>query len=229
MKKDRNTEAVGKRCLIVTGGRVSQTFLRRHLKKETYDWIAAADHGLDACVRAGILPDLLVGDLDSVSGEALKEMRREQGRIRIERLNPMKDDSDTEHALLLAMDEGMEDITILGAFGSRIDHMLANIRLLHAPLKRGVACRLLDERNCVTLHDRGFTRRREAYYGSYVSFLPFSDVVKGLTLQGFLYPLKDKEYSRYQDYSLGVSNQICDDVTQVSFTEGMLLMIESRD
>ena len=70
---------------------------------------------------------------------------------------------------------------------------------------------------------------REEGYGKYVSFLPITEQVRGITLQGFKYPLNKKDISILENPSLCVSNEVMADIAEISFEEGILLCVESKD
>ena len=94
-------------------------------------------------------------------------------------------------------------------------------------MQRGVDCRIVDKHNRVRMISQGIAIKREDQYGSYVSLFPFSPQVKGLTLTGFKYPLDHDTLECY--HSLGVSNEIVENEAEISFEDGVLLVIESKD
>ena len=118
-------------------------------------------------------------------------------------------------------------VDIVGATGSRLDHVLGNIHLLVLPLQLGISACLIDARNKIYLRKENFKIRKESQFGNYVSLLPFSDRVVGLTLTGFKYPLNHIILS--SGNSLGISNEIVEEEAVVELNEGVLLVIESRD
>lgn len=176
----------------------------------------------------GILPDWAVGDFDSVSKAVLEEFER-QKKIKWKRLVPEKDDSDTQSAMNLAIELGCETIEILGATGSRLDHVLANLGLLSYGEKNGVSVSIADQNNyiCLLTH-RETILEREKQFGKYVSFFPVWGEVEGLTLRGFKYSL-NKYHLTVFDSGLTVSNEIVDKRASIEFEKGPLLMVMSRD
>lgn len=115
--------------LIITGGAIEEAFAGDYLRKNKFDYIIAADKGLVFCREMGIRPDLIVGDFDSADKGAL-EYYRKRFPERILRFRPEKDETDTEIALTKALENTEGSITILGATGTRLDHVLGNIQLL---------------------------------------------------------------------------------------------------
>ena len=218
------TEAV-----IVSGGNIQKDFALDFLKKykEENFFTVAADKGLEFFMEAGLVPDAAVGDFDSLSGQGLVYLDT-LSETEIVRLKPEKDDSDTQHALNYAIDRGAEDIVILGATGSRIDHLLANLELLLLGWKRGVRTALADPNNYAVLVKSGTVLEKARQFGSYVSFFPIGGNVGGLTLTGFKYPLRNY-CLRPEDCGLTVSNEIKEDKAGIVFDEGVLLMLMTRD
>jgi thiamine pyrophosphokinase len=107
--------------LVFTGGRQPDMTVALSYFGE-YSLVAAADSGLDAAFSAGIEPDYIVGDMDSLSDPAMLD-RFPADRVR--RWPRDKDYTDTELALALLSDEGCEDIILIGGSGGRMDHFFA--------------------------------------------------------------------------------------------------------
>ena len=106
---------------------------------------------------------------------------------------PEKDETDTELALQKAQAIGSGEIAVLGATGGRIDHMLGNIHLLFPCLQKGIHAWLADPQNRIYLIDGEHEFKRSALWGKYISFLPLTEQVNGITLEGFKYPLFEKD------------------------------------
>ena len=172
------------------------------------------------------MPEVIVGDFDSVGTEALAYFKTLPG-VAIQKLIPEKDDTDTESAIRLAIRRGAERITLLGATGTRLDHVLGNIELLGIGLKAGIPIQICDAHNRIRMIDRGMTLARKEQFGTYVSLIPYTECVGHLTLKGFKYPLTDACLRGF--CSLGVSNEIVADTAEISFESGILLVVESKD
>lgn len=213
------------RILIISGGKIDEDFAKEWIKAYQPDYTIAADSGMEFLRHAGLVPDMIIGDFDSVSAGTLAHFKVQEG-IAVKQLNPMKDDTDTEAAIRQAIALGAEEITLLGATGSRIDHVLGNVALLGIGLKEQVVMRLVDSQNRIRMADKPFTLRKAEQFGRYVSLIPYAGDVEGVTLKGFLYPLEDYHMSSFS--SLGISNEIVDEEAEVQLREGILLVIESR-
>ena len=214
------------RISIVSGGPADPAFVARYLEKYGSDIVIAADKGLDTCVRAGIVPDIVLGDYDSTEMRGRVDELRRSGAY-VEVYPAEKDFTDTEAAVICALEKGAEEIVILGATGGRLDHFLSNLDLCLIPLRRGVRCILADEHNELRLLDRGITLCADEVAGRYVSLIPFTERVCGVTLTGMKYPLLD--FDLVKGSSLGVSNEMAGETACIDFREGILILVLSRD
>ena len=214
------------RVVIISGGHIDDVFALDWMKKNTYDCIIAADSGMNFLYRNGIVPDIIAGDFDSVDDDSLDEFSSLPD-IEMLRLNPVKDDTDTEFVIREAIRRGATEITLLGATGTRLDHVLANVYLLGIGLEEGVSIEVIDAYNRIRMIDSVLEISKEKQFGDYVSILPVRGDAKGVTLEGMKYPLHDANVSCFS--SLGVSNEIVVKKARISVKEGVLLVIESRD
>ncbi len=218
-----------KKILIISGGSIDDAFAKDWIKEYQPDYTIVADSGMEFMRRAELIPDMIIGDFDSVDPETLEIFRREciEKGIVWKELNPIKDDTDTEFAIRQAMALGAEEITILGGTGTRLDHVLGNIALLGIGLEEGISIQLVDVHNRIRMIDKPMQLKKAEQFGTVVSLVPYFGEVKGLTLKGFKYPLQDFIMGGFS--SLGISNEIMADVAEISFEEGNLIVIEARD
>ncbi len=188
--------------------------------------VIAGDRGLEALYQLKIIPNHVVGDFDSVSPEIL-EFYKKQPKIIFHTFNSEKDNTDTDIALKLAIQMKSSEITILGALGKRMDHALANIHILKDALGANIPCQILDEHNRIYLVNTEKTLEKDKVYGKYISLIPLTSTVEGLTLKGFKYPLN--RYNLPIGTSLGISNEIIEDIAHIEMEKGILIVIESKD
>ena len=160
-----------RRCLIITGGTIDLDFAGSFLENERFDKVIAVDAGLERAAALGLVPDLIVGDFDTVKPEILERYRRME-HIVWDVHQPEKDETDTELALQKAQAIGSGEIAVLGATGGRIDHMLGNIHLLFPCLQKGIHAWLADPQNRIYLIDGEHEFKRSALWGKYISFYP---------------------------------------------------------
>lgn len=214
------------RGLIITGGIIEDEFACEIIKNGGFEVIIAADSGMDFLYRNHLTPDIIVGDFDSVDSNAL-DYFKERTRVEFCQLNQEKDDTDTEFAIRDAISRGMTEITILGGTGSRLDHVLGNINLLGIGIENDVSIELVDRHNRIRMVNRSTRMEKKTQYGSYVSLIPYTEKVTNVTLTGFKYNLSEFTMGGFN--SLGISNEIVDDIAEISFENGILLIVESCD
>ena len=212
--------------LIITGGTIEYEFSCEYVKKYVWDYIVCADAGMRFCHSAGIMPDLILGDFDSVDEESYEYFQKVCPE-RMERFPTHKDETDTELALLRAIDAGADAITMIGATGTRLDHVMGNIQMLKLALDRKVSCQIVDAHNRIRMVDKFAELKKADQFGKYVSLLPFTPEVRGITLKGFAYEVED--FTLVSGIARGVSNELEAEIAAISCEDGMLLVIESRD
>lgn len=217
-----------KRGLIITGGEIDLDFASWLLQENTYESTVAVDRGLETARALGLTPHGAVGDFDSVTPKVLAHYRNTPG-ILWDIRKPEKDETDTELGIRTAMKLNCTDLTILGATGGRLDHELSNIHMLKLCLDNQVEACICDPQNRVYLLNRGKTFERHALFGSYVSFIPLTEQVRGITLTGFKYPLTGKDISVGAQAGLCISNEVTEETAEISFASGILICVESRD
>jgi len=204
------------KALIITGGEgPSPDYLRR--LAEAADIVIAADSGLDAAIQAGIQPDLIVGDFDS-----LKDLSSLEGISpeRILRYSPEKDDTDTEIALSAAWSRGADYLVIAGGGGGRLDHLFGVTSLF---------ARSETPREWHTLHESIYylEKGRSAIYsvgsGETVSVFPAGgEGSEGMSSAGLKWPL---EGLRWGKGHFGISNESTSEKIGVSAGSSALLVI----
>ena len=214
------------RVVIISGGHIDDAFAIDWLEKNKYDCMIAADSGMNFLHRNGIVPDIIAGDFDSAKAESVAYFQG-LNNVQVIKLNPIKDDTDTEFVIREAIRRGATEITVLGATGTRLDHVLANVNLLGLGLEEGVSIQLVDKYNRIRMISDMIEITKKEQFGDYVSVLPVKGNAKGVTLEGMKYPLKDADVSCFS--SLCVSNEIKETVANISVKQGVLLVIESRD
>lgn len=216
------------RTLIVSGGRIEEDFALSFYKKQPFDFIIGVDRGLEFLYEKGILPTHIVGDFDSADAR-LEDYYRRQGEIEIRRFNPVKDSTDTQIAIELALELCSSSIEILGGTGSRLDHVLGNIQSMMLAKKAGVDCCMVDAHNRIRLIGESMVLRKDRQYGRFVSLIPLTSVVEGVDLIGFRYPLCNHTFTSTGSAGLGVSNEILEEEAEIRMKSGILVLIESLD
>lgn len=177
------------------------------------DVVIAADAGYRICRDLGIVPDLLLGDFDS--------MEQPADFANVRRAPAEKDDTDTMLAVKTALERNCDTVYLYGASGGkRLDHTLANLQAL-LYLRRHGARGYLQDRDFVwtVIENESFTVRRTVEWGLFSAFC-LGDRAEGVDEEGFQYPLRNAVLT--PDFPLGVSNHILEPAATVSVRRGAL-------
>lgn len=186
---------------------------------ETEADFIGADAGALTLAKRQIRMKAAIGDFDSVQEDDIAEISRWSEEVI--RLNPIKDDSDSEHAVKYAKDQNYKKIYLCGAFGGRADHEIVNLRL--AMQNPGLVV-LYDRTNRAYACTEGtYTIPKSSLH--YLSF--FTETSAVISLEGFRYPLHKREITYRDLYT--VSNEIIGDTGVLTVHQGVVLCLETGD
>jgi thiamine pyrophosphokinase len=206
-------------CTIVIGGDPPDPGVLHHLPRGAF--VIAADSGLDHAAALGLAVDLVVGDLDSVSKEALALARR--AGVTVEEHPPAKDETDLELALGAAEARGAQRVVVVGGDAGRLDHLLASALGLAPPAARGLAVEAwLGPAWVAAVHGPGQVEM-EGRPGELVTLLAVGGRAEGVRTEGLRYPLREEPL--LPGSSRGVSNEVLSTSAVVSLSAGTLLVI----
>jgi len=196
------------------------------------DFLVAADGGLRHLQVLNLRPNLLIGDLDSVTAEDVAVLQT--AGVEIKRFPVEKNWTDLELALLAVIEAGWRTIRVAGGLGGRLDQTLGNLFLLMLPGRvrpgleypggLGLDLRLDDGREEVWLVRSPTIVNGCA--GDVVSLLPLNGPASGIFTQGLQYPL-DHEIL-YPEHTRGISNVMLGHQAEISIEKGQLLCIHTR-
>lgn len=209
------------KTLIVASGKIDDLGLLETLLRES-DFIVCADGGLDHLRKVDAIPDLVLGDLDSISQEGLRYIGDK--KISLEKFPKMKDETDTELAIRYLIENAYDNITLTGVTGSRMDHTMANIFLLKDLKKRGISSKIVDDNNSIYFED---SRMEFKKTDEYISIVPLKEDGIVISLEGFLYPLSKKQIDFGS--TMCISNRIVEDLGIIEIHSGEALIFKSRD
>lgn len=189
---------------------------------QSADRIICADGGTRHAINMHITPNVIIGDMDSSVAMYIDYFRKKG--VELIQYPQDKDKTDTHICVEFALSFSTE-IVLLGATGSRIDHMIANISLLKLGIERNIPISILDNKNHIRMiRDSIWLEGNE---GDFFSLIPFTEKVEGICTRGARYELKDAEMELGDPY--GVSNCFKDTTVEVSIKKGYLLVIKSSD
>ena len=185
-----------------------------HVAPSSADMVIAADGGYDSLVRAGIVPTLIIGDMDSVSDVP--------NDVEIKKFKIEKDETDTHLSLVEGASRGYKDFVILGGVGGRSDHTFANICTLLYAKRSGLRARLVtDDEEFLVIENEKITLSRGKYCG--VSVFALGGNAEGVTVKGAKY--KAENITLTPDFPLGVSNSFTAEYVEIEVLSGALLIM----
>ena len=210
------------KAFIYVGGSIFPNNITEHPKAD--DICIAADVGAINAKILGDTPDIIVGDFDSSRLENLEE---EFPKAEITVVPAEKDFTDSELAIETAISKGATEIVIIGGLDGRLDHTITNIYLLERLTKNGFYVTMTDGKNRIRYIESTSTLIPRSYF-KYLSLIPRTDKVKGVTVMGCKYPLENANLTK-ASAGLTVSNEITGNCAFIAAKKGGLLIIESSD
>ncbi|MEY8415703.1 thiamine pyrophosphokinase [Tissierella praeacuta DSM 18095] len=208
--------------LIVSSGTITDYNRLESVVKEV-DFIICADGGMNHLMKINRNPDLVIGDLDSISQVSLDYIK--YNNIPIKKYPSIKDETDTEIAMKYLIDRGYKEIILTGVTGTRQDHTMANIFLLNTLYDKGINGKIVDDNNIIYLTDDYL--ELPCLKNSYVSIIPIVEDGIVISLKGFFYNL-DNEFIKFGS-TYGISNEIVDNTGIIKIHRGKALVFISKD
>lgn len=215
------------RAVIFANGQLPDIEAARSLLQAD-DTLIAADGGANHLLKMGILPEIVIGDLDSVDEKLLHKLS--SAGVAIEKYSEDKNETDFELALRYAVELQPSSILIVAALGGRLDQTLANLSMLTNLALSSIDIRLDDGVEevffCRASAASGGQAAVQGRSGDTVSLIPWQAPVEGVTTEGLQWPLSGE--TLYPDKSRGISNVMLADSASVSIRTGLLLIVHRR-
>lgn len=205
-----------KKCLIISGGDFSS-----RPENLIYDYVIACDAGILHAKNLNIMPDLIIGDFDS-----LKEpIPDEFSHIPVGTYPIRKDDSDTMIAARIALEKCFDEVTILCALGGRLDHTFSNLQTLGFLAQNGCHGKILSDDTEILTHTGGSLTlpRKEGFS---LSLFALTDLCKDICISGSAYDVEHVDVTN--TFPVGLSNYWINDEVTLSMESGILLIILSK-
>ena len=196
-------------------GAAETTIPLKFLPQQSKDFIIAADKGYSYIKKAGLTPDLIVGDFDSYGKVPVTD-------VEIVKFPTVKDDTDLMIAINQGLDRGYSDFIIYGASGGKTDFTIANFQILSKLAKKGCTAYLVGNNNIATVICNSSVSFDASYTGR-ISILSLTEKSVGVTLTGLKYTLNSHVLTF--DEPLGISNEFIGKDGNISVSEGILAII----
>lgn len=206
-----------KRAVIISAVPV-EPMLKEYLRPG--DYIVACDAGYRGAAALGVTPDLIVGDFDSAP-----QPKTTASTIVLPHI---KDDTDTHYAARHLVEQGVEEVLLLGALGGkRLEHTLANLATGLFFAQSGVRTLLANAESEIHYLLPGQPLCLARGDWQYLSLFPYTGPLEGVDIEGVFYPLHQARLT--QDYPLGVSNEFTASKARLACTKGVGLVVLTRD
>lgn len=199
-------------CYVVGAGDCPKL----EINKQSGDLIIAADAGYKHLKGAGITPDMVIGDFDSLGDIPQGE--------NVVRLNPVKDITDMDAAINVGLDKGFSEFCIFGACGGRIEHTLANIQLVASLAQKNIKAFIFDGNTVITALCCN-SLKFDASCKGYISVFSHTDKCEGVHLKGLKYPLENAVLTN--GFPLGVSNEFIGVDSEIIIGQGTAIVVYS--
>lgn len=220
-----NDNKINKAIIIANGSLGRPEKIRRILASRSFAGddtiIISADGGVSNTLKLGLIPDLIIGDMDSIDGNIKKKKIKELSNTEYICTSHDKDESDTRLAVDHAVGLGIKNIIITGALGGRVDHAFANMMLLASPELDGIDIKIITDDSEIFVIDKSCTVDGEP--GKLISIFSLSPYTYFIKTAGLKYGLKDEKL----DFSpvRGLSNIFTAAEAEIDIKEGRLLII----
>jgi thiamine pyrophosphokinase len=209
------------RLIIFVNGLVPELESARQILQPG-DVLCAADGGTRHALELGLIPSIVIGDLDSLGSDDRFWLASQS--VEFQQFSRDKDETDLELAIQYGLQAGYREILIVGGLGGRIDQTLGNLSMLTNPELDTLDIRMDDG-----VEEAFFTRRRcgiRGRRGDRVSLIPWGGEVTGITTRGLRWPLRSE--TLFPDRTRGISNEMSRDQATIQLKSGLLLVIHHR-
>jgi thiamine pyrophosphokinase len=209
------------RAVIFINGHIPDLNLVRSLIQAS-DTLLAANGGTRLALTLGLMPSVVIGDLDSLIDD--DRCKLDAAGTEIRRYPRDKNETDLELALHYAIEAGYRQILLVAALGYRLDQTLGNLALLAGPSLVGLDVRVDDGvEEAYFISTQALVEGRP---GDLVSLIPWGGEVGGVVTDGLRWPLQGETLYPYK--TRGISNVLLGETASVSLKSGLLLIVHSR-
>lgn len=209
-------------CIILNGEIKNYDKTKKIIIKEDYDFIIAADGGCNHLFKMNIMPNYIIGDLDSIDNDLIEHYKVQH--VIFKTYPSKKDETDSQICIYLAKELNATQIDFYGALGGRIDHTLANIGLMHYARQMNIIPRIITSEEEITIikNEEVILKGKK---GDTISIIPIMGDASNVTLNKLEYPLNNAKMNYLS--SLGISNVMLEDECSIKIEDGYALIIRN--
>lgn len=169
------------KSIIIANGKAPGKSLVTKLIKRGYNFIVCADGGANSAFKMNLIPDLIIGDMDSINVESLEFF---SGKRRIKKIS-RQNDTDVEKALKYLIKKNYKEVVLLGATGDRIDHSFCNLGIV-LKFYHQISVKVIHEKSLLVAVNGNISFK--SIPGEFISLYGFDNKTKFIS-RGLKYPL----------------------------------------
>ena len=211
-----------KSCIILNGKIQDYNKIKEVIIKEKYDYIICADGGANHAYNMDIIPNYIIGDLDSINKDIVKHYKTY--KVKFEQFPTKKNETDSELCIYLSDKLKTKELHLIGALGGRIDHTIANINLLYYIRQMDIVPKIISEYEEIYIASNEEISV-QGKKGDTISIIPIKGDANGVTLKNLEYSLEN--YNMKFSVPLGISNIMLDSKCNIKVNEGNLIVIRN--
>ncbi len=204
-----------KKCIILANGKSTSKRVIDFVKSKGYSTIICADGGANSAFKLGLVPDFIIGDLDSIKPEVLKFYSDKSTIIHIKK----QIDTDVEKCLKFAIKKKFTDVVLIGVTGDRLDHTIGNLSIVLKFYDK-IQCKIIADNSFLLPTNKSITLRSKI--GETISIFGFNKKTK-ITSFGLKYPLKNSSLPFGEKES--TSNEASKDTVNILVKGGVIFII----
>ncbi|MDU1538808.1 MAG: thiamine diphosphokinase [Paeniclostridium sordellii] len=212
-----------KACILLNGEVDNLNYIKDIVDNNDYRYIICADGGAKHLYKLNIVPNYIIGDLDSLE-ESIINYYKNKG-VDFKKFPKRKDETDAQLCIHLAKDLKVSEIHLLGALGGRIDHTIANINLMYYIKELGVNPIIKSKVEDIYMIDSEFINIM-GKRGDIISIIPAKGDVSGVTLKNLEYPLENATI-KYGN-PIGISNVMKSNQCSIKVKNGCLIIVRNK-
>jgi thiamine pyrophosphokinase len=204
-----------KKGIILANGNPPRKQIINYLFSKGYSTLICADGGADHAYKMKLLPEFIIGDLDSISGKTHDYYKSRSTIIKLSRQN----DTDVEKAIKLAITKKIDEAVLLGVTGDRLDHTFCNL---------GIVLKFFDKIRCMIIAENSILiplsklNIIKSIPGETISLYGFNKKTK-ITTNGLKYPL-DKTALPFGERE-STSNVSISEILKINVLGGVMFLI----
>lgn len=204
-----------RKCIIIGNGKSPRKEVIKYLLRKDYSTLICADGGANSTKKLGIIPDFIIGDLDSISDKTVNYYKNKSKIIRIKRQN----DTDIEKCLKFAINKGIKEAIMTGVTGDRLDHTFCNLGIVLKFFSK-IGIKIIAEKSLLAAY-KGVVKLN-TIAGETISLYGFNEKTK-ITSKGLKYPLRNISVPFGKKES--TSNLALSDSVSLKITGGIIFVI----